>query len=173
MISHWNIIPDMGTLKIKVALISFFAFFLLFAPTVFAQTPESFGLVPQKTLPGGSAYTFKRLKEKIMEFFKFSHDSKFTYRQELLGKRVSEYVSLIENKNQLELTGASQRVAYEAGVLAESANSSDEKVTLVSLFGKYKPIMAKMRDNFPANSPSWLLSQEDIDSLDILTGKLK
>lgn len=147
--------------------------FLSITSNVFAQTSEEFGLIPQKTLPGTSAYSFKRLKEKITEFFTFSNEGKFSYRAELLEKRVSEYVSLVNNKNQTEIANASQRISYEAGILTDLAKNDKDKTEANSLFEKYKPIMAKMRDNFPANSPSWLLSQEDIDTFNILKEKLK
>ncbi|MBU0671164.1 hypothetical protein KKF29_03325, partial [Patescibacteria group bacterium] len=73
------------------------------------------------------------------------------------------------------IANASQRLAYQAGVFAESSITcgKNEKELVLSLFIKYKPILEKMRDNFPANSPFWLLSQQDIDTFDILSGKLK
>lgn len=148
---------------------------LSIAPTVFAQTPESFGLIPQETLPGSPDYNLKRMKEKISGFFKFSKKAKINYRRDLLERRVSEYVSLIENKNQLDIANSSQRIAYEAGILTNISESEsiDTKMGVVELFEKYKPILAKMRDNFPANSPSWLLSQQDVDTFNILSDRLK
>lgn len=162
----------------KLHLLTAFSVFVLLlsiAPVVFAQSPESFGLIPQKTLPGSSGYVFKRVKEKVTEFFKFSADSKYRYRKELLGKRVSEYVSLVEKKDLSQISDGSQRVAFEAGTLAESParQSKEKKAEIISLFEKYKPILEKMRDNFPANTPFWLLSQQDIDTMNILTEKLK
>lgn len=154
---------------------SLLVLFLSIAPTALAESPESFGLTPQKTLPGSSGYTFKRMKEKVTGFFKFSKDAKISYRKYLLERRLSEYVTLIENKNQLETADASQRISYEAGTLADiSKNESKEvKSDVLKLFEKYKPILAKMRDNFPANSAYWLLSQQDIDTMNILSEKLK
>lgn len=158
-----------------LAVFSVFALFLSIVPSVFAESPESFGLIPQKTLPGSSGYVFKRMKEKVVEFFKFSKDSKYQYRKGLLERRVSEYVSLVEKNEQSQISNASQRLAFEAGILAEGAirESKDRKTEIVSLFEKYKPILGKMRDNFPANTPFWLLSQQDIDTMNILTEKLK
>ncbi len=148
--------------------------FLSVTPVVFAESPESFGLTPESTLPGSSGYGFKRLGEKIGLFFKFSKSAKYSYGKELLEKRVSEYVSLVENKNQNEIADGSQRLAYQAGILAETAGKSSEKSgEVIALFEKYKPILAKMRDNFPANTPFWLLSQQDIDTMNILTDKIK
>lgn len=163
-------------MKNKILVIVVALLFSLATPIgVAAESPKSFDLQTQKTLPGDPSYTFKRLKEKITEIFKFSRQAKFSYRQTLLEKRVSEYVSLIENKNQQEIANASQRLAYQAGVLAESVvkGSKEDKELVLTLFTKYKPILDKMRDHFPANSPFWLYSQQDIDTLNILGAKLK
>lgn len=140
-----------------------------------AQSPQTFNLPVQQTLPGTSGYLFKRLKEKISGSFKFSATSKFMYRQILLEKRVSEFVSLVENKNQLQIADASQRLAYQSGVLAENSynGSLEDRKLIIGLFTKYKPILEKMRDNFSANSSFWLLSQQNIDTFNILSEKLK
>ncbi|KKQ91826.1 MAG: hypothetical protein UT17_C0004G0174 [Candidatus Woesebacteria bacterium GW2011_GWB1_39_10] len=158
-----------------LAAFSVFALFLSITPTVFAQSPESFGLTPQKTLPGSSGYLFKRVKEKVTKVFKFSKNSKYQFQKGLLERRVSEYVSLVEKNEQSQISDASQRLAFEAGILAESSveESKEKKTEIISLFEKYKPILGKMRDNFPANTPFWLLSQQDIDTMNILTEKLK
>jgi hypothetical protein len=150
-------------------------FFLSAASVVLAESPESFGLIPQKTLPGSTGYALKRLKEKATEFFKFSKDSKYSYKKELLARRVSEYVSLVEKKEQSQISNASQRLAFQAGVLAENSiqEPKETKDEIINLFKKYIPILEKMRDNFPANTPFWLLSQQDIDTMNILTDKLK
>ena len=166
----------MSSLKLQIlAVFSALALFLSIPTTIFAQSPESFGLPVQKTLPGSSGYVFKRLKEKTVGLFKFSKEARSSYRQTLLEKRVSEFVSLVENKNQLQIANASQRIAYEAGMLAENSynRTREEKDKVINLFEKYKPILERMRDNFPANSPFWLLSQQDIDTLNILSSKLK
>lgn len=162
--------------KLRIIFLLLVISFLLAFPLIsMAQSPEFFGLPVQLTLPGSSKYAFKRLKEKVTEFFKFSHPAKFSYRQILLEKRVSEFVNLVENKNQLDLANSSQRLAYQAGILADSVikDSKENKELVLTLFAKYKPILDKMRDHFPANSAFWLLSQQDIDTLNILEAKLK
>ena len=107
--------------------------------------------------------------------FKFSKNSKYQFQKGLLERRVSEYVSLVEKNEQSQISDASQRLAFEAGILAESSveESKEKKTEIISLFEKYKPILGKMRDNFPANTPFWLLYQQDIDTMNILTEKLK
>lgn len=162
--------------RFKLIFLLLITSFLLVSPFIsIAQSPESFDLPTQLTLPGSSKYKLKRLKEKVTEFFKFSHKSKFSYRQILLEKRVSEFVSLVENKNQLDIANSSQRLAYQAGILADGVvkDSKENKELVLSLFAKYIPILDKMRDHFPANSPFWLYSQQDIDTLNILSRKLR
>lgn len=166
----------MKTLKVSIfTIVSIISFLFIFQNLSLAQSPESFNLPVQLTLPGNPTYQFKRLKEKVNIIFKFSKQSKFSYRQELLEKRLSELVSLVEAKNANEIANSSQRFAYQAGVLAENSYKAnkEERELIISLFEKYKPILEKMRDNFPANSPFWLLAQQDIDTLNILSGRLK
>jgi len=153
----------------------FLSLYLIFPIFSLASSPESYGLTTQLTLPGDSKYFLKRLKEKTTEFFKITHKSKSAYRQILLEKRLSELISLVENKNQNEIANSTQRFAYQAGKLAEGSynDNSLRKNEIIALFEKYKPILDKMRDNFPANSPFWLLSQQDIDTLNILSDRLK
>lgn len=153
----------------------FLSLYLIFPYLSLASTPESFGLTTQLTLPGDPRYPAKRLKEKVIEVTKITNKSKSAYRQILLEKRLSELISLIENKNQNEIANSTQRFAYQAGKLAEGSynDSSGRKNEIIALFEKYKPILEKMRDNFPANSPFWLLSQQDIDTLNILSDRLK
>ena len=153
----------------------FLSLYLIFPIFSIASSPESFDLTTQITLPGDSKYPAKRLKEKVTEFFKFAHKSKSAYREVLLEKRLSELVSLVENKNINDIANSTQRFAYQAGKLAEGSynDSPERKNEIISLFEKYKPILDEMRDNFPANSPFWLLSQQDIDTLNILSGRLK
>lgn len=159
-----------------------FLCFMLFTILLFsafkntlAQSPDFFGLTTQNTLPGDPKYSFKRVKEKTTEFFKLSHKSKSQYQQDLLEKRLSELVSLVKSKNANEIPNSTQRFAYEAGKLAEGSykDDKDQKDIIIKIFEKYKPILEKIRDNFPSNSPHWLLSQHDINTLDILTDRLK
>ena len=93
----------------------------------------------------------------------------------LLEKRLSELVDLIDSKNDNEIANSTQRFAYQAGKLAEGSykDKSDRKNEIISLFEKYIPILEEMRDNFHSNSPFWLLSQQDIDTLNILSDRLK
>lgn len=166
----------MRTFKVIVLILFTILVSVLYLPQeAIAESPESFNLPAQQTLPGSTNYAFKRLKEKITEFFKFSHQGKFVYRQELLAKRLSELVSLIDQQNSNEIANATQRFSYQAGVLAEGSfnDKNENKDAIKVLFLKYRPILEKMRDKFPANSPFWLLAQQDIDTLSILSSKFK
>ena len=161
-------------LKPFIVVLILVVFFLL--PNIsLAKSPESYGFTSQKTLPGDSKYRLKRLKERTIEFFKISSKSKSAYREVLLERRLSELVSLVENKNANEIANSTQRFAYQAGKLAEGSyeDKSDRKKEIIVVFEKYKPVLGEMRDNFHSNSPFWLLSQQDIDTLDILSDRLK
>ena len=161
--------------NIFLGLILFCILFLSISKNTEAQSPESFNLITQRTLPGDSKYPLKRFKEKTTEFLKFTHKSRSTYQQELLAKRLSELISLKNSKNVNEFPNATQRFAYQAGKLADDSynDSSDDKSKIIKIFDYYKPTLEKMRDNFPSNSPHWLLSQHDINTLSILTDRLK
>jgi hypothetical protein len=155
-----------------------FVFSLTFYPLVNpinAEGPETYNLPTQKTLPGSSSYPLKRLKEKVGYFFAFSQNAKINYQLSLVEKRISEVVSLVDQKqiDPLELSG--YRFAAQSG---EAANlvvngTPEQKGRVINQFNGYITILGKLRDKFPANSSYWLVMQQDIDSLKLLTDKLK
>ena len=49
----------------------------------------------------------------------------------------------------------------------------DEKKKLIKIFEKYSKLLANLRDKYPANSSFWMLVQHDINSLSILSERLK
>jgi hypothetical protein len=104
-----------------------------------------------------------------------SKKEKVRYGILLLEKRLSELVSLVDRKDATYLETSSQRFSAQAGFLANSAAAGDEemKKSILSYFEGYKPILEKLRDNYPANYAYWLSIQQDIDTLDILSKKLK
>jgi len=131
-------------------------------------------LTTQKTLPTTSGYVLKRFKEKLKEKLLISSKSKFSYRKLLLEKRLSEFVSLVNNKDEGQYINASQRFSYQAGILAQSKykGSVQEKEEIIAIFNKYVPMLEKIRDVFSANSAYWLGTQQNIDTLRILSSKL-
>jgi len=145
---------------------------LTFPHVSIAQSPETFGLTVQNTLPGSAKYPLKRIKEKIKYMLTFTQKTKFSYRKLLLEKRLSELASLVDNKNLTEIIRAGERFAYQAGIFAENSIKG-QKTVIESIFTQHKTILSKLRDKFPANSAYWLSIQQDIDALNILGAKLK
>jgi hypothetical protein len=163
-------------MKRIVLVIIFLLITLIVLPNiVLAEKPESFNLTPQKTLPGATLYPLKRLKEKIKLRFTFSAKEKIKYGILLLEKRLSELVSLVDKKDATYLENSAQRFAAQAGFLADLASGGDKemKESVLSYFEGYKPILEKLRDEYPANSAYWLSIQQDIDSIKILSEKIK
>lgn len=140
-----------------------------------AKLPEDYNLITQKTLPTSPSYSFKRIKEKALMFVKLTSKSKFEYSKVLLGKRLSELVTLVNDKDPNLITSSSQRFSYQAGITAKlnSKLKESQKDNLTKLFANYNIILGELRDNYPANKPNWLLTQQNIDTLNILLGEMK
>lgn len=160
--------------KVFQLFLIFFLFFLL-NTQVFARTPEEYNLTFQKTLPSSPSYSFKRVKEKVLMTIKITSKSKYKYSVILLEKRLSELVSLVDVKDPNLVTGSSQRFSYQAGILADlnSKLKVSEKENIKTMFDNYKKILSELRDNYSANSAYWLLIQQNIDTLNILSDKMK
>lgn len=160
----------------KIIILVFLASIILIAPyVVVAESPESFNLTPQKTLPGSVLYPLKRLKEKIKIRLTFSDSKKIKYGRLLFEKRLSELASLVDKKDATYLESSAQRFAANAGFLTDIASRGDKetKESVISYFEGYKPVLEKLRDNYPANYAYWLSIQQDIDTLNILSERLK
>lgn len=179
IIAHGRIIQPM---KLRARYISkilvtlFFVLSTLFAPfIVTAKGPESFHLTPQKTLPGSAFYPFKRIKEKIEMIIIFSAKEKTRYGIILLEKRLSELASLVDRKDAIYLESSAQRFAAQAGVLTNHALAGDKEIKelVLSYFEGYKPVLEQLRDNYPANYAYWLSIQQDIDTINILSERLR
>lgn len=141
---------------------------------VFAQD-ETFKPDKQSIYPGSMLYPFKRLAEKVQVTLTIPKSSKIELHQSLLRKRISELSYLVENKNINPIERSSQRFSYQAGVLIETLEKdedSKDKKGILKDFESYKPLLSKLRDYFEANSSNWLLLQQNIDTLDILSKKV-
>lgn len=172
------IVGDLNMLYNLKKLVTLFAILLLLFSTTsfsFAKSPKDYYLTPQKTLPGSIFYNLKRAKEKTLMFFSLTQESKFIYGQVLVANRLSELVSLVEQKSINHIPNASQRFAYQAGILSEThfKLKTKKKEQIIAQFGNHKITLSELRDEFPANSAYWLLIQQDIDTLNILSSDLK
>jgi len=149
--------------------------FLFSFKSAYAIEPQDYGLQTQKTLPGSQLYIFKRAKEKLKTIFTFSFEKKVNYFELLLEKRLSETISLVNSNNQSQILNSSNRYSYQAGILTEyiSKREKGKGGEITQLFSMQKPILETLRDMNPANTAHWLLFQQNIDTLEILSNKLK
>lgn len=157
-------------------ILSFGFLYLGFFPRlsqVFAQ--ESITLPLPKTLPGSALYPFKRLWEKVSYKLVFSESSKIEFQKKLVEKRLAELKMLTDNKNYDQIERSAQRFAYQAGVQTDlvAKSSNEQKKLTLDDYENYKKVLARIRDSFEAQSTYWLVSQQDIDTLNILSEKLK
>jgi len=126
--------------------------------------------------PGSFYYTFKRLFEKGKEKFMFSNEAKKSFYESLLKTRLAELNFVVEKKFLSEVQQSSERFAYQAGILTDELvkqSKTDDKEKITKEFEKYSKFLENLRDKYPANSAYWMLIQHDINSLKILSGRLK
>ncbi len=124
--------------------------------------------------PGSFYYSFKRAWEKGIEKLQFGEQSKINFYESQLRTRLAELNFVVENKLLSEVQTSSERFAYQAGILTEElskANKDKEKTT--KTFAEMQKFLDKLRDHYPANTSFWMLVQHDINTLSILSDKLK
>ena len=125
--------------------------------------------------PGSFYYSFKRVWEKFALIILFWPQSKQNYQSYLLDVRMSEFKKIAEEKNLDEFQKASERLSYQAGVLTdqiENSKNKQDKQQLKDKFRSLSKILPELRDLYPANSSFWLLVQQNIDTLKILSDRL-
>lgn len=126
--------------------------------------------------PGSFYFSFKRLWEKGLERLQFNTQSKINFYFSQFQVRIAELNYVVENKFLSEVQQSSERLAYQAGMLTDlliEQNNNEEKQKYIKEFEKYKQSLEKLRDVYPANTSFWMLIQHDINTLEILSEKLK
>lgn len=153
---------------------------VLLISTIFVSqqvySSEALNLPDNKINPESFLYPIKRLSENILLRFNFSSDSKFKFYENLTRVRLAELKHVAERKLLGQIETSSQRFAYQVGILTDYIvrnKLNKEKDKILQSFEQYKPVLAKLRDLYPANSSYWLLLQQDIDTLNINADKLK
>lgn len=161
--------------KIFLLLIFFFVFVSL-SSNVFAQEYSLNGIKAEKTYPDSQlAYNTKRLKEKIVLFFKFTPKKKVSYYKVLLNSRLSEYKYIVDSKNIAYIEKVSQRYETTAGQLTEliiEKNMKEEINSTIELLNSHKLIIGGMKDDFLFDSLEWRLLMNGLNSLEIYLEKL-
>ncbi|MBI3103887.1 hypothetical protein HYZ05_03020 [Candidatus Daviesbacteria bacterium] len=143
---------------------------------VLADSTADLSLPNTKINPGSFYYPVKRLWEKAQAKLQFSKQAKINFYQAQLKARLAELNYVIEKKLLSEVQTSSERFAYQAGILTEELikqNNSTDKENLIKEFEQFSPFLDKLRDVYPANSSFWMLIQHDINSLKILSERLK
>ncbi len=141
---------------------------ILFVTPVFAT---DFKVAPQKIYPGSSIYPAKRLVENIWE----KHTrSKTKFYAQLVEVRLSELFHVAKKKDLNEIQKASERFSFALGRYSSDISKlqSQDKEEAKTTFSSYLPVLGELRDLYPANSAYWLLLQQNMDTIKILSDQL-
>lgn len=162
--------------KITILFLSLIILFSLQIKLVSAEEVEQLELPKITVYPGSFYYNFKRLFEKGKERLIFSQESKKSFYESLLKTRLAELNFVVEKKFLSEVQQSSERFAFQAGILTEELvrqKKAEGKEKIIKEFEKYSKFLENLRDKYPANSAYWMLIQHDINTLKILTERLK
>lgn len=157
---------------ISIILVSIF---LVLPLNTYGSNLEKVTLPNQLINPGSFYYPFKRIWEKLVDKVIFSSPKKINYHNYLLDVRLTELKYVVTNKLLGEFQKSSERLSYQAGILTDLVSKSERKTKdeAVEKFAKYIQTLTELRDQNPANSSYWLLIQHDMNSLKILSDRLK
>lgn len=161
----------------KSLFVLFFLILSLFLDNdlVHAKEFDELNLPKQIVNPGDFYYPVKRLWEKILERLNLNNEVKYRYYKSLLEFRMSELGFVVKNKRLGELERASQRFAFQTGILTDyltKHGTKEQKDEILRRFKDFEAPLDELRDHFPANSSFWMLVQHDINSLKEYSEKL-
>lgn len=167
----------MVIIKKKILPIFLLAVFFICHPIIIKAENDNINFQKEIITPGSLLYSTKRLWEKGMSIFKFNGQSKINYEKSLLKIRIAELDYVVNNKILSEIQSSSQRVSYQAGILTEDIlkqNQLQTKEEIIKEFEKYSKFLLILRDKFEnSDSSFWRLIQYDIESLKILSDRLR
>ncbi len=126
--------------------------------------------------PDSFYYKFKRLWEKVQGKLAFSDESKINFQEKILDVRFSELYYVVKNKKLADFQTTTERFSYQAGILTEELmekNKTTDKEKLIKEFELLSRFLEKLRDEYSANSSYWMLIQHNINTLKILSERLK
>lgn len=164
------------TIFVFIVLAIFTNFNLVLAEEVSTSTSSLKSNIETPTIyPGTFSYQIKRLLEKISGRLLFFNDSKLNYEKKLLGARFSELQYISASKELDDVQHTSERFAYQAGIVADLVQtaSPQEKEKVIKLFSVYRDDLDKIKFYFEMDSGYWILILHDINTLDLLTARLK
>lgn len=121
-------------------------------------------------------YTIKRLQEKVFLSIKNSPTDKINYYNQLLDKRLEEFIFLVNNKDYDYFYTASLRYATTAGLMVEiikSDNLNSVVKTTLAKFKDHQKIIQKIYDSYPhAENDRGKFIQDIYNYLEIYISKL-
>jgi hypothetical protein len=147
-------------------------FSLVFIPTIYAQDTSTDPLkdIPlESTNPGSPYYIFKRTKESFqLNFLTFGDHNKAKYIEKLLDIRLNELTYMVKNGQTGILENGAHRYTNQAGNIIEKylKSNSDFKTQTQ----RHLPVLNRLRDYYPSNSPQWLMIQESVDTAKRISG---
>lgn len=159
----------------KIIFSVFVIFLVLFQPLVAGAEEETITIKNETINPGSFYYSFKRLWEKGLERLQFSKESRTNFYHSQLKVKLAELNFVVENRLLSEVQQSSERFAFQAGMLTDELikQNSKDKEKFIKEFQRYSKFLEKLRDIYPANTSFWMLIQHDINTLKILSERLK
>lgn len=150
------------------------AAFIIMESLPIRAADNQFYLKNETINPGSFYYQFKRLWEKGVERLQFSEQSRINFYKSQFDSRLSELNYVVNKKLLSEIQTSSERFAYQAGILTdEQVKDNKDKDESLGRFKQVQKFLESLRDHYPANSSYWMLIQHDINSLAILSDKLR
>lgn len=133
------------------------------------STPSSQTIQLETVNPGSPYYVFKRLVENFkLNFLTFGEKNKAKYSEELLDLRFKELAHAVKNGHTGYLSNVANRYTNQAGTIIEKYMNIDPNFREQAK--TYLPYLANLRDNYPANTPQWLLLQYAVDTTKRIAG---
>lgn len=161
----------------KIILILLITVFSIYFPLIINAQENGVTFKKETINPGSSYYSIKRVWEKGRSIFIFNEQAKIDYKKSLLKARLAELNYIVNQKILSEVESSSGRISYQAGVLTEELlkqNKSQVKEETIKEFEQYSKFLLVLRDKYNnSDSSFWRLIQYDIDSLKILSDRLR
>lgn len=162
-------------MKKLIVLMTFIIFLSAFVKVALGSGLET--PAPERVNPGdGISYTVKRIGEKFMLLTKLTSNSKVGYYKNLLDRRLSELLVVIDNKDTANIEKSSQRYETTAGQLTElilKKNLTGQKESTIALFENHSKMIEGVKEKFAYDTGERRLVQNDINSLKIYSDQLR
>lgn len=155
--------------KIITAVFLFLGIFVYLSKPALAEDDMQ---LERARLPGTLTFSIQRIKEKIRLAIT-PKSKKFDYLFRLTDLRLNELSVVVDSQENDLVEKTSSRYSSFVGNLIDTVLSDDQKNKAMDLFSKHSERLAELRDKYPANSAYWLYLQQNIDTIQILSEKIK